>query len=181
MNCWKSFNFNKEFGLTRIYSLSLLIGIAAFICLYVPLSFIHGTPSINKNGMILFGILFIILPFVHSFMHILPLIITNKRTNMKIKIKKIILPALTYFPTARISKQLSIWVALAPTILITVPGIIASYVTDDYYLPIVLITAFHIGVSFSDFIYMIHLHKAPKKSLIENENGAYAILVNAQD
>ncbi|MEN1970268.1 DUF3267 domain-containing protein [Lentibacillus sp. N15] len=181
MNCWKTINFHKEFGLTRIYSISLLVGLVAFIFLYVPLSIVHGTPNMNKNGIIPFGLLLILLPGIHSFMHILPLIITNKRAKMNEKAKKFALPSLTYYPASRLSKQLSVLVALAPTFFLTLPGIIASYVLIDYDVYILLITAFHIGISFTDFLYIIHLTKAPKQAVIENENGGFAILIKAQE
>ncbi|MBT2218216.1 DUF3267 domain-containing protein [Virgibacillus dakarensis] len=181
MNCWKSINFKKEFGLTRIYTISFLISLLTFIFLYVPLSIIHGTTSVNESGIILFGIAFILLPAIHSFMHILPLIMTNKRAKTSDKAKKVMLPNLMYYPKSYLSKQLSLMVALAPTLFITIPGIVASYLFVDYYVYILLFTAFHIGISFSDFLYVIHITKAPKKALIENENDGFTILVKAQE
>ncbi|WP_106498101.1 DUF3267 domain-containing protein [Lentibacillus sp. Marseille-P4043] len=181
MNCWKSINLKKEFGLTRIYFISFLISIMAFIFLYVPLSIIHGSTKVNEAGIIPFGIAFIMLPIIHSFMHILPLILTNKRTKMNIKSKKMLLPKLTYHPIAYLSKPLSLFVSLAPTLFITIPGIVASYFFVDYYVYILLFSAFHIGISFTDFLYVVHITKAPKKSFIENEHDGFVILVKAQD
>lgn len=181
MNCWKSINFKKEFGLNRIYFISFMIGLMAFIFLYVPFSIIHSTASVNELGIIPFGIAFILLPAIHSFMHILPLIMTNKRAKMPNKAKKFILPTLTYYPKSYLSKQLSMMVAMAPTLFITLPGIVASYIFVDYYVYILIFTSFHIGISFTDFLYVIHITKAPKKSFIENENESFAILVKTLD
>lgn len=177
MNCWKTINFEKEFGQNRIHLISFLISILTFIILFVPYSIIHGTTSVNKNGFIPFAIVFAMLPSIHSFMHILPLIITNKRKKINEKSKSILRPKLTYYPKSYLSKELSLIVALAPTLFITIPGIVASFLFAEYYVLILVLTSLNVGVSFTDFLYVFHITKAPKKSLIENENDGFAILV----
>lgn len=177
MNCWKSINFHKEFGLTRIYSMSFLLGLVAFIFLYVPLSIVHGSMEMNKAGVIPFVAVVIFLPVIHSFMHILPLITIYKRVKIKDKTKKASFPRLTYYPTSYLSKQRSMLVALTPTLLITIPGIIASYSFSDYDVYILSVTALHIGISFTDFLYIANMAKAPKKSWIESDHSGFAILV----
>lgn len=180
MNCWKSINFTKEFGINRLYFLSFLIGLLSFIFLFIPFSSIHGTTHVNEFGIVPFLGLVILLPTIHSFMHILPLIMMNKRTKINFNFKKSILPTCKYHAKTFLSKPMSLMVASAPTLFVTVPGIVASLVFADYYVYILLLTAIHIGSSFTDFLYIMHISKAPKRAYIESENEGFAILVKAK-
>lgn len=180
MNCWKSINFTKEFGVNRLYLLSFLIGLLSFIFLFVPFSSIHGTTHVNEFGILPFLGLIILLPTIHSFMHILPLIMMKKRINIYFNLKKNIIPTCKYHSKTFLSKPISLMVAFAPTLFITIPGIYASLVFADYYVYILLFTAIHIGASFTDFLYILHISKAPKRAFIESENDGFAILVKAK-
>ncbi|WP_188455219.1 DUF3267 domain-containing protein [Virgibacillus oceani] len=181
MNCWKSININKEFGMNRIYISSFLSGLMTFVFLYVPFSIIHGSTNVNEFGIFPFTAALILLPVIHTFMHILPLIMLKKRSKFNYRLKNKIKPSFTYYPNAYLSKPVSLLVALAPTLFITVPGLIASYLFQDFYVYILLFTSIHIGFSFMDFLYVIHIVKAPKKAFIENGKGGFDILVKAQN
>src|SRR5699024_8819702 len=80
---------------------------------------------------------------------------------------------------SQLTKKVSLMVALAPTILITIPGIAASYMVADFYVYILLFTSVHIGISFIDFLYVVNIAKAPKKSFIENDRNGFDILIKA--
>src|SRR5699024_12097165 len=95
----------------------------------------------------------------------------------KTKNKK--LPIFTYYTKSQLTKKVSLMVALAPTILITIPGIAASYMVAEFYVYILLFTSVHIGISFIDFLYVVHIAKAPKKSFIENDRNGFDILIKA--
>lgn len=181
MNCWKSINFTKEFGVNRLYFLSFLIGLMSFVFLFVPFSSIQGTTHVNEFGIIPFLGLVILLPTIHSFMHILPLIMMNKRTKIYFNLKKSMIPTCKYHPKTFLSKTTSLMMAIAPTLFITLPGIVASLVFTDYYVYILLLTAIHIGASFTDYLYIVHVIKAPKRAFIEKENEGFAILVRAEN
>lgn len=181
MNCWKSVNFTKEYGVNRIYFLSFLIGLLTFIFLFVPFSTIHGTTKSHEFGIVPFLCLLILLPTIHSFMHVLPLTMMNKRTKIYFNFKKSMIPTCKYYPKTFLSKPISIMAAFAPTLFITVPGFIASLIFVDYYVYILLFTAIHIGVSFTDFLYIHRISKAPRHSYIESEKDGFAILVKAKN
>ncbi|ASK60871.1 hypothetical protein CFK37_00930 [Virgibacillus phasianinus] len=180
MNCWKSINFTKEFGINRLYFLSFLIGLLSFIFLFVPLSSIHGTTHVNEFGIVPFVGLVILMPTIHSSMHILPLIMMNKRAKVYFNMKKSFIPTCKYQAKTFMSKPVSIMSAFAPTLFITIPGIFASMIFADYYVYILLLTAIHIGASFTDFLYILHVSKAPKRAYIESEHEGFAILVKAK-
>ncbi|HLR65760.1 DUF3267 domain-containing protein [Virgibacillus alimentarius] len=181
MICWKSINITKEFGLKRIYLISSLIGLMAFVILYVPFSILHKNVLLNESGIVLFIFGIILLPLMHLLMHILPLFILNKKIKVtyKNKSKKRTLPLLTYYTKAYVSKKVSLLVALAPTIFITIPGMIATYLLADFYVYLLLLTTVHIGISFTDFLYVLYIAKAPKQSFIENDNNGFDILIKA--
>lgn len=179
MNCWKSVNITKEFGLSRLYLVSFLTGLLAFIFLYVPFSILQGDIHVNESGIVPFILGLVLLPTIHSFMHILPLIMMNKSVKFIYKTKNKKLPVFTYYTKSQLTKKVSLMVALAPTILITIPGIAASYMVADFYVYILLFTSVHIGISFIDFLYVVHIAKAPKKSFIENDRNGFDILIKA--
>ncbi|PAV29300.1 hypothetical protein CIL05_12965 [Virgibacillus profundi] len=180
MNCWKSINFNKEFGHNRIKLVSFLIGLLAFIFLYVPISIAQQSNNVNEAGFLPLMIALLLLPSFHSFMHILPLIIMNKRVKVFYQTKIKFLPVFNYYTKNHLTKKVSLIVALAPTFLITIPGIAASYIYADFYFYLLLFTSIHIGISFIDFLYAIHIIKAPKKAFIENRNNGIDILLKAR-
>ncbi|MFD1850000.1 DUF3267 domain-containing protein [Oceanobacillus bengalensis] len=179
MNCWKSIKFNKEFGKVRLFLISTSIGILTFIILYVPFSIIHDTHHVRESGIIPFIIAVSLLPSIHSIMHILPLIIMNKRVKVNYKRNMNCIPTFTYYTKTHVTKKVSLFVAISPTVFITLPGLIASFVFTDYYVYFLLYTCIHIGVTFIDFWFIVHVIQAPKKAYIHNENDGFDILLEA--
>lgn len=179
MNCWKSINITKEFGLNRLYMISFLLGLLSFIFLYVPFSILHGDIRVNESGIIPLVIGLLFLPTIHTFMHILPLIIMNKRVKLKLKKSKKLLCLFTYYTKAHITKKATFVTLLTPSVFITLPGVIASYIFADYYVYWLIFAAVHIGISFSDFLSVLYIAKAPKAAFIENVNNGFDILIKA--
>ncbi|RKQ31274.1 DUF3267 domain-containing protein [Oceanobacillus halophilus] len=179
MNCWKSIKLKKEFGHNRTLLISTLLGLLIFIVLYVPFSIYHGTNRSHDSGMIVFIIAMSFLPTLHSFVHILPLIMMKKRVKIAYKLKMKIFPIFTYYTKTHVTKKVSLIVLIAPTVMITLPGIISTYLFGEWYLYLLLFTCTHIGVTFIDFWYMSQIIKAPKKAFIQNDNDGYDILVKA--
>lgn len=181
MNCWKTINFNKEFGVNRLYLLSFLTGLISFVFLNVPFTIIHGSTNVNEFGIfpLMIGLLF--LPTVHSIMHILPLIMMYKRAKLVYKRKNMFFPIINYSTKRPLSKKTSLLVALAPTLFITVPGIMATYIFVDYYVYFLLFSSVHIALTFTDFLYAASILQAPKRSCFENRNEEFAILIKSQN
>lgn len=180
MNCWKSIKLNKEFGKNRLLLISLLTGLLAFILLYVPFSITNGLNHANNTAMLLLLVALYFLPFLHACMHILPLILLNNRIKLIFQRQKKVLPIFTYYTNAYVTKKVYLLATLGPTILITLPGIIATYIFNEIYVYILLFTSVHIGFSFSDFLYLTHIVKAPRKAYIENDHDGLNILLDAK-
>ncbi|MBN8233637.1 DUF3267 domain-containing protein [Halobacillus kuroshimensis] len=178
MNCWKSVNINKEFGLNRVYIMSILTGLLSFLILYLPFSMIHATHDMNDHGFIPLLVILFFLPSIHRLMHMLPLMLSYKRLRVHFKFRKRCVPTFSYQCKTRLSKPMSMTMALAPTFLITVPTLVMSYVFPNYFAYLVLFASVNIGLSFSDFLYVSHFAKAPKKCIIENAKDGYDILIH---
>lgn len=177
MNCWKSINLVKEFGYNRLLLVSFLIGLLAFIVLFVPVSIAHSGEHVKQSGILPFVVSLVLLPTIHSLTHILPLIIMNKRIKVVYKTKTWLLPVFNYYTKYHLTKKASLFVTLAPTFLITIPAITASWVFAGYYVYILLFTAVHIGISFLDILYASYIIKAPRSAYIENSNDGFDILL----
>ncbi|WP_164669576.1 DUF3267 domain-containing protein [Virgibacillus doumboii] len=181
MNCWKTVNLNKEFGINRLYLLSFLIGLLTFIFLYVPFSVMHNSVNINEFGIFPLMIALFFLPIIHAFMHILPLNMMNNRAKLLYSRKNVLFPYVNYYTKKPVPKKVSLLAAFAPTMFITIPGIMATYIFAEYYVYFLLFTSVHIAITFTDFLYIINISKAPKQSLIENNNNEFAILIKSHN
>lgn len=178
MNCWKSINLNKEFGLKRLYFLSFFIGLLAFIFMYVPVSIKHGEHHVNESGTLFFLAALILLPIVHTAMHILPLLFMNKRVKLKYQVRYF--PCITYYTHSYLTRKASLFVALFPTFVLTIPGIAAGYAFPEYDAWILILSSIHIGISFSDFVLVKQIIQAPKRSVIESGKEGIDILLKIQ-
>ncbi|WP_067729808.1 DUF3267 domain-containing protein [Oceanobacillus damuensis] len=177
MNCWKSINITKEIGHIRLFLISLIIGVLSFLLLYVPISLLHGTTSFNESGIfpLILGIL--LLPVLHSFMNILPLLVIRKRIKICIKSKFKWYPTLYFNTETHLSKLESLLVGLAPTVFISMPGLLASFVFTDFYGYILIFTCTHIGITFIDFLFLRHVIRAPRRAFIQNVHDGFDILL----
>ncbi|WP_236687185.1 DUF3267 domain-containing protein [Ornithinibacillus californiensis] len=178
MNCWKSININKQYGKRWVNLISCFTALVTFILLYVPFSMLHQGNTVSDSGITLFLIAIILLPTLHSLLHILPLIMINRRINLIINRKKA-LPIFTFHTDAHIKKYAYILSALAPTIVITVPGILASILFPSIHVYFLLITSLNIGLSFLDFLIIRHILRAPKHSFVEKDEEGFDILLKA--
>ncbi|WP_181349239.1 DUF3267 domain-containing protein [Thalassobacillus sp. CUG 92003] len=181
INCVKSVNINKDIGINRIYLMSFLTGLVSFLFLYLPFSMAHSTHDVKDHGFLPLVIILFFLPAIHRLMHIVPLLLTNKRLRMKFKFKRRLIPTFVYQCKSTLSKQTSLLMALSPTLFITLPGLVMGYVLPDYFAYFVLFSAVNIGLSFSDFLYIHYFMKAPRKCIIENAKEGYDILVQQKN
>ncbi|MBA2174568.1 DUF3267 domain-containing protein [Halobacillus locisalis] len=181
MNCWKSVNINKEFGLNRVYLMSFLTGLLSFLLLYLPLSMYHGTHDVKDHGFLPLLIILFFLPSMHRLMHILPLVLFYKRFKVKFKFKKRFIPTFSYQCMSKLSKRTSMIMALAPTLFITVPALVTSMVFPNYFAYLVIFAAVNIGLSFSDFLYVHYFAKAPRECIIENAKEGFDILIRQHE
>ncbi|WP_079709104.1 DUF3267 domain-containing protein [Paraliobacillus ryukyuensis] len=178
MNCWKTVNVHREVGMNRIFIFSFLIGFLSFIFLYLPFSVIHQTSSMKDYGIFPLIIGLVLLPYLHKLTHVIPLFLTNRAFKIKFRINKWKFPIINFLSTTKMSKQLLIIHLLAPTLFITVPSLIVSYYFPNYFVYFLIIASLNLGISYTDFIYIGRLMKAPRKCVIENDGVGYDILIS---
>ncbi len=177
MNCWKTVNLEREVGINRIYIFSFLNGFLSFIFLFIPFSIFHQTSNMKDHGIFPFIVSLILLPFAHKLFHYVPLLLTNRSFKIKWRINKRKFPMISILSTAKMSKLTSIISLLSPTLFITLPCLIASYLFPNYFAYFLIYASINIGLSSTDYIYMIRFLRAPKKCIVENDGSSYDILI----
>lgn len=177
MNCWKTINLSRDLGNHRLTVVSLLVMLAAFIILFVPLSIINDSIHLNDEYLHLFLIcLFLLLP-IHLICHAIPAWLTGQRIKMKILFKSSFFPIMNIEYNHSLSKNLKIASILAPTILLTCPLILCGILYPQFMHYFSIMSALNISLSVTDFIYLGILIKAPKKSIVEHTKHSFDILI----
>jgi len=171
---------NKEYGQERRYFVSFLIGILSFMLLYVPISIFHHQAFTNDKVFVFipFVVIFLLMPTIHSCLHILPSLFLGSSIRITLKWKFKVFPVFYFCTKSHLSKPLSLFISLAPTLLLTLPGIVASFAYKEFYVYTLILTAANLGLSLKDFIYAGHLMRAPKRSRITNRVSGIDILIN---
>lgn len=177
VNCLKSIQFKKEFGISYLRSLAIILSLTSFITFYLILSVFHGSHTVEDTGIFIFLIAMPLLPLLHMIFHLLPLMILRKGTKFILFKDKHQIPILTYNIQSYLTKRVSLIKALSPTLLITLPTIIASFYFSNYYVFIALLASLHLGISLRDFIFIHYIIKAPKKALIEVSSDGFSVLL----
>lgn len=176
MNCWKSFNINRDHGSIRLIILSLF-SMITYIIVYnfaITTFFDHMNRVVFNPIMILVCVIFTI-P-IHKLAHCLPLWLSGKRAYLTIN-HSIMLPVLNCHFKHPISKRLCLLVMATPALIGTVLsfGLTWFFPSDmDYF---GTVGALNFGLSAADFIYIINLLKAPHNSFVEDDQDGCRILI----
>lgn len=176
MSCWKSINLSKDYGLPRISILSLLVMLGSFVFIYLSLSMVYKTVELQDNYVLAFLSGLLLVPAAHQFLHILPAWLFFKRASLKLK-KKYGLPVVYTRFHQSMSKQLSLVCLSAPFLILTSTFMLCSYWLPEYMHYFSMMSAINIGLSVTDFIYILLFLKAPKRCYIENFNDGFDILI----
>lgn len=178
MNCWKTINLSRDLGNQRLTVVSLLVMLAAFIMIFVPLSIIYESIHLNDDYLFLFIICLLLIIPIHLFCHALPAWLTGQRIKIKISFKSVIYPIFKIEYNHSLSRNLKILSFLAPTLLITCPLIFYSIIYPQYMHYLSIGAAINMGLSVTDIIYLMILIKAPKKSIVEHTKYSFDILIH---
>ncbi|MBO8156180.1 MAG: DUF3267 domain-containing protein [Bacillaceae bacterium] len=177
MNCWKTINITRQIGIERLYLLSVIFGMISFIFLFLPYSIFHQEEAIKDIGMLPMIVIMLILPMLHNLAHIIPLGILNNKFKLQWKLKYRFIPMFSYQTMTSLSKKTTMFMWLAPTLLITAPCLVLAALFPGYYPYLLVFAAVNIGLSFTDFLYIKQFLHAPKKCIIENARDGYDILI----
>ncbi|WP_216829383.1 DUF3267 domain-containing protein [Alkalihalobacterium elongatum] len=177
MFCWKSVNITRDFGRTRLAIVSITSAILFFLIFYLFLSSIVNTTSVNQYGVVPFIVGLFLVPVFHKILHCIPIWLCGKKAKLIIKkIERI--PILYCFIPYTISKRLCITSSLFPLVVITLVMITGSVLSPEHLPYFTIYATVNFGLSVYDMIYVTHLIKAPKSSLIEDHFDGFHILLN---
>jgi hypothetical protein len=180
MNCWKSVNIIKEYGIERILFLALFGIFSFFTVFYLTYSMLYPSAYLADLGVFfLFFLLLAIAPF-HKLMHCVPLWMVGKKAKLKIKLGlEIYRPTMACCIPSRLSRNLTIIVVLFPFLSITFLTCVGAFLIPAYMHYFAIFSAINFGYSITDFIYALKLYKAPKHSFIEDHEDGFDILIKS--
>ncbi|MEC0302192.1 DUF3267 domain-containing protein [Terribacillus saccharophilus] len=177
MNCWRSVDAKKDLGTNRICLISSMIGILTFIILYPMLTLIHPKMKIEETGLILVLISLYLLPFIHGITHLIPFWITGKRCEYRLHWLGQFIPNLHFKVRNETSRFVPFISLIMPTVLITLPLLVAAIFMDTMPIYYILLVSVNAGMTFSDGFYLSNLLQAPRKCVIAGTDKSYDILV----
>src|SRR5699024_1452949 len=128
-------------------------------------------------GIVFFLVSIICLQFLHLLGHVLPLILLIKLVKFTLYNKNRFLPICNYYTHTHLTKKVSILKKISRTFLITFLAFIFGFYSIDYYIYISLFVSLHIGISFTDFIYISQIAKAPKTAIVEDGIRQFDVLL----
>jgi hypothetical protein len=181
MNCWKAINVHKQYGTHRMFILSCLTVLIAFIFLYGPATYLFVPNTLNDNYFFLLIIgLWLMYP-VHKLLHFLPLAPLGRKIKKKFLIKYRLFPIIQIRVDEPISKWIFILSLIAPFFMINSVLIASCYIFTHYVHYFIILLAYHIGLCVSDFIFMRNVLTAPNRAYIEENDEGFEILVVNND
>ncbi|WP_141433121.1 DUF3267 domain-containing protein [Bacillus sp. 03113] len=181
MNCWKTINFNKQYGSQRLVMLSSLTMLIAFIVLYVPATFLFVTTSLYNQYFLLFLLCLWLLYPIHKLLHYIPIAHLGKNVKRIVYFKLRFFPIIEIRAVEPISKHLFLLSSMLPFFLINVTLIIGCFLFTHYVHYLTILLAMHIGLCVPDFIRTKNVLFAPRKAYIEENEEGFEILVYTAD
>lgn len=169
----------KEIGYNRLVILSTLLGITTLLFMYVPFSIIYQGVTIKTPSIYMVLSSLILLPLLHKMAHAIPLLFTDREFQFRWSFKYKYFPILKIKIKSSLSKKTSIITMLAPTLLITMPLMVALIGFPMYFPIIILCLSINIGISLPDWIALAYFVRAPKNSIIEKSKENYDILIKS--
>lgn len=176
MNCWKSYYTDRKYLFNRHFFISSIISIFVFILLYMALQFIYTMPLHDGYGL-LFMLSILFLYPVHKFFHIMPFLNNRQAIKVHIEFYLFILPIIQTKVMNPVKKRTFIIAILFPFMILNSILMILCILFPHYHHYFSILIALHCGICTGDFIYAKILCKAPKHSLIEENEHGFEILI----
>jgi hypothetical protein len=176
MNCWKTINLSKDYGFHRLFFLSIITSVFAFILLFLFLQFIFSTNKLEDTGLFYFIICAALLFPIHQIIHIIVLGMLRKKIQFQTK-KKWFIPIIRVKHCQLLSKNVAILTIFSPLFLVTSILLVLSTNYPSYIHYFSILAAVNIGICVTDLLYGYQFLKAPKQCYMEEVNGGYDILI----
>jgi hypothetical protein len=176
MNCLKTVNINKDYGLQRIIIFSILISFSYFVLFYVSFSLLFPNAHLKTSQLwhLVSGLL-LVFP-IHKVLHCLPIWLSGKKASLQVRLEVNNFPMLYCKLPSVLPRNVSLITAALPTILVTFGSIIGSLVYPEYIYVFAIYSSLNIALSTIDVIYFVHLWKAPRCAFLEDNPKIFHIL-----
>jgi len=176
MNCWKTINVKKQYGFERIFLLSSIAVLTVFTVFHIIVGMIGEVPFSDRLFP-LFTAAFLLVYPVHKALHFLPLIRYRKHVDFSVKKLFVFVPVLSLFVKEPVPKSNFVLALLMPFVVLNTVLLAGAYVSPAFAHYFSILFAFHCGLCLIDLIYVKHLLRSPKTSLVEETANGYEILI----
>ena len=176
MNCWKTINIKKHYGVERVFLLSSFIVLLVFSFTYTLQEILNKShKSDDYFGLFLIGLISIY-P-IHKILHFLPLFSQRNNVKLLINIKYKCIPSIIIRVCEPINKNRFLFSLLAPFIFLNSIIIMGALYAPNFAHYFTILFAYHCGLCLMDLIYVKNLSKSPKSAFIEETDFGYQILI----
>jgi len=178
MNCWKTINLQKQYGMQRLFIISSLTMLITFLFLYVPFTAYFSQNRLNDNYFLLFLFCMLITYPVHKLLHYLPMIPLGKKIKKMFYIHYYIFPVISFRAQDPIKKWNFLLASVTPFIVLNAVFIGGCFLFTHYVHYFLILFAYHFGICVPDFIRMKTLWKAPSNCFVEENEDGFEILIS---
>ncbi|GKU81692.1 DUF3267 domain-containing protein [Niallia sp. NCCP-28] len=178
MNCWKTINLQKQYGMQRLFIISSLTMLITFLFLYVPFTAYFSQNRLNDNYFSLFLLCIAITYPAHKLLHYLPMIPLGKKVKKIVYINYHFFPVIYFRAQEPIKKWNFVIASITPVIVLNAVFIGCCFLFTHYVHYFLILFAYHFGMCVPDFIRMKNLWKAPNQCFVEENEDGFEILIN---
>jgi hypothetical protein len=176
LNCWKTINISKDYGLQRLFLFSMIVSLSFFIIYYISFSFLYPNVHFVETELLpLIVCLLSILP-VHKILHCLPIWMTGRKAKVLLNFRYPLYQMIHCQFSCTLSKKLSIIAVMTPMVSITSFSFIGTLLFPQYMHLFAIFSALNLGLSVTDVVYVQHLWGAPRSSYLEDGPDGFYIL-----
>ncbi|WP_335872027.1 DUF3267 domain-containing protein [Bacillus sp. 2205SS5-2] len=176
MHCWKSINFEKQFGFERLFLLSLITGLSIFTLVYVPFTLLFSQTLYDTHFSLFFISVLLIYP-LHKIFHLIPLLPVWKHVKIQWVWQLSFIPIIQIKVREPVPKNLYLSSIFSPMIVLNTLLIFACLHLPNYVHYFTIIMAYHWAICTTDVIYAKYLLFCPKNAMIEESDRGCEVLV----
>jgi hypothetical protein len=176
MNCWKTINVKKQYGFDRIFLLSSIAVLTVFTVFHIIMGMIDAVPFSDRLFPLFTATFFLIYP-IHKSLHFIPLIRYREHVDFSVKKLFVFVPVLSLFVKEPVPKFNFVLSLLMPFVVLNTVLLAGAYALPAFAHYFSILLAFHCGLCLIDLIYVKHLVRSPKTSLVEETAHGYEILI----
>ncbi|SDY45922.1 Putative zincin peptidase [Evansella caseinilytica] len=174
MNCWKTISIANEFDKGRLWLLSALTMLIYFLLFFVIFSTFQPNTLFVDYGILFFILLILAAIPLHLFLHCLPIWLAGKRATFGVR--KDQWPYFYYSTKEVLPKRLVLLAVCFPALVITAGSILITVLHPQWMHYTAIVSAFNSGMCVYDFLNVLIIKAAPKKSFVEEHRDGYHVL-----